>query len=789
MDAGGDDDDYDEDEKEEDDGVDDDDDDDDEDDDDDDDVNESELSRISWLPNVLLGKQPYRPFPAGGESSSRREGATGEGCESVGVVAGWGDRGVGGGNPPGYRNIEILPVLPMTMVRGLEGMSADDGDDDDDDNDDDGARYGAGVWEDNGGDYANGIIGIPSSRADAPPSSSAGDVDGAGGRVSGGLFSGTSGYLPHTRGHVFTVAEPRYKRLYDDLLKLGDYRGAVSAGGGGGDGAAIVRRGMEGGGGGDRDPDERGRFIVTAANPDEDGVFAEYGLLFQLRDLDEVAAVGDMGGGMSLEEAFEEATNGFGGGYDSDDEDNDDDDDDDNEDEDEDEDEDDVMDVLLRTHYEATHDVVGRVRIHRFVNPECYSDGPEGEEYLMAEATVLDSVETDRTRMRKLLEDRGNERRASSSTGASSSPPSAATTASLNLEGQQQPRQQRMRAAGDVAEAVARIKEELRSSVGEAYEQNRGGQHHPPPHADAADGAKEKMRPNLDGAVAAIPPHEKPNDASASSSSAPSSSARKGQIPLGGKGAYVERRSDDSLTKEERSLRESFASLVALQHELKEECRFTRVSVQTFGVGPVGVWLSAAAWSQFVEKRLEATYDGMQSELQAKLVEYLADDGESGGGRGISGGYVNAKHAEDDDVIEGSGYVEVGETINFEDLSPELQYEFQLVQARASEELGPLALERAIQMQCMVQAESYSERLDLLRECVDNERRRLEAKKMLKSLAYYQDGGGADRKGSAAFYSGGRTSRERARTVFERLISTDVANKEQLNGQDEEAFQ
>ena len=163
--------------------------------------------------------------------------------------------------------------------------------------------------------------------------------------------------------------------------------------------------------------------------------------------------------------------------------------------------------------------------------------------------------------------------------------------------------------------------------------------------------------------------------------------------------------------------------------------------------------------------------------------------GIGGGGGGTPGGYVNAKHAEDDDVIEGSGYVEVGEIVNFEDLSPELQYEFQLVQARASEELGPLALERAIQMQCMVQAESYPERLDLLRECVDNERRRLEAKKMLKSLAYYQDGGSADRKGDTVFYSGGRTSREMARTVFERLISTDVANKEQLNGQDEEAFQ
>jgi hypothetical protein len=36
---------------------------------------------------------------------------------------------------------------------------------------------------------------------------------------------------------------------------------------------------------------------------------------------------------------------------------------------------------------------------------------------------------------------------------------------------------------------------------------------------------------------------------------------------------------------------------------------------------------------------------------------------------------------------------------------------------------GPLAFEHAIQMQCMVQAESYPERLDLLRECVNNERR------------------------------------------------------------------
>jgi len=47
---------------------------------------------------------------------------------------------------------------------------------------------------------------------------------------------------------------------------------------------------------------------------------------------------------------------------------------------------------------------------------------------------------------------------------------------------------------------------------------------------------------------------------------------------------------------------------------------------------------------------LEATYFGMQSNLQARLVEYLAEGGgESGCG---TSGYVNAKHAEDDGIIE-----------------------------------------------------------------------------------------------------------------------------------------
>ena len=163
-----------------------------------------------------------------------------------------------------------------------------------------------------------------------------------------------------------------------------------------------------------------------------------------------------------------------------------------------------------------------------------------------------------------------------------------------------------------------------------------------------------------------------------------------------------------------------------------------------------------------------------------KLINYLAERDSGLDQQGLSGYYT------EDGEIDGGA-----ETIDFEDLSPELQYEFQLVNARANEELGPLALERAIQMQRIVQAETYTERLNVLRECVDNERRRLEAKKMLQSLAL--NDGGKDEEGE--MFGGSRTiSREEARSIFERLMSShDAVNQDDPSndavGGGEEAFQ
>ena len=41
--------------------------------------------------------------------------------------------------------------------------------------------------------------------------------------VMGPYFAGTASFLPHTGGHIFTVAELHHKNLYDNLIRLGSY--------------------------------------------------------------------------------------------------------------------------------------------------------------------------------------------------------------------------------------------------------------------------------------------------------------------------------------------------------------------------------------------------------------------------------------------------------------------------------------------------------------------------------------------------------------------------------------
>ena len=162
--------------------------------------------------------------------------------------------------------------------------------------------------------------------------------------VMGPYFAGTASFLPHTGVHIFTFAELRHKKLYDDLIQLGSYYARKKE--------SSLRRERDSdekrrtkenrtvtastaalssssctvaSGSASADPDTKRRFIVTAVDPNEPGVFAEYGLLFQLRDLDDLSPTVVNSG--DLVDMLRKAS-GNGGEEDNDD------DDDDNDDED-----------------------------------------------------------------------------------------------------------------------------------------------------------------------------------------------------------------------------------------------------------------------------------------------------------------------------------------------------------------------------------------------------------------------------------------------------------------------
>jgi Lon protease-like protein len=174
----------------------------------------------------------------------------------------------------------------------------------------------------------------------------------------------------------------------------------------------------------------------------------------------------------------------------------------------------------------------------------------------------------------------------------------------------------------------------------------------------------------------------------------------------------------DSIEKspEEQALFNSFSDLVELQHELEEDVRFTRASVKSFGVAEgtdidPNLWTSIRLWQSYAEQRLVATQNEMQKEFQERLVEYLKQEM----GTGESG-------------------QELPSAIGFDDLSEDLQQELIGLQQRMSKELKPLMLEQTLSMQKILEAENHTKRVELMLYFVDYERRRLQARKSLKSI-------------------------------------------------------
>jgi hypothetical protein len=78
---------------------------------------------------------------------------------------------------------------------------------------------------------------------------------------------------------------------------------------------------------------------------------------------------------------------------------------------------------------------------------------------------------------------------------------------------------------------------------------------------------------------------------------------------------------------EELMLRESFASLVELQNEFKEDVRFTNSSVQSLkvqsGIGPNSLWETVRLWYSYNQICVRARESELQRGFRGKLISYL----------------------------------------------------------------------------------------------------------------------------------------------------------------------
>ena len=82
-----------------------------------------------------------------------------------------------------------------------------------------------------------------------------------------------------------------------------------------------------------------------------------------------------------------------------------------------------------------------------------------------------------------------------------------------------------------------------------------------------------------------------------------------------------------STEKEEEELRESFETLVEIQHTLEEDVRFTRGSISNLAVkdgpGEDGLWQTIRLWQSFADQRLVVRQNELQHDFQEKLQEFL----------------------------------------------------------------------------------------------------------------------------------------------------------------------
>lgn len=171
------------------------------------------------------------------------------------------------------------------------------------------------------------------------------------------------------------------------------------------------------------------------------------------------------------------------------------------------------------------------------------------------------------------------------------------------------------------------------------------------------------------------------------------------------------RRRQQSFYEDVIDLRESFFELVKTQHELKEEIKFTKDSGHAFARGITeghrGFWLTVLSFQQFLEQRILNHHAEIQSDFQDNLMDYIGREKETPA------------------------------VIDVADLPSPLKEEAQQMEARISEELGPMRLETNLFMQKLIESDQGG-RIKTMIAMVKREMKRLQIKKTLNGL--FSDG-------------------------------------------------
>eukprot|EP00287_Rhodomonas_sp_CCMP768_P002159 CAMPEP_0196735810 /NCGR_PEP_ID=MMETSP1091-20130531/14097_1 /TAXON_ID=302021 /ORGANISM="Rhodomonas sp., Strain CCMP768" /LENGTH=374 /DNA_ID=CAMNT_0042079481 /DNA_START=162 /DNA_END=1286 /DNA_ORIENTATION=+ len=166
----------------------------------------------------------------------------------------------------------------------------------------------------------------------------------------------------------------------------------------------------------------------------------------------------------------------------------------------------------------------------------------------------------------------------------------------------------------------------------------------------------------------------------------------------------------EQIRSAEEAVTESYQSLVDLQHELDENVKFTKESMNNFNISQDGgLWATISMWQIFQQQRLLSRQQEMQAEFQEKLLAYLMKSKD-----GLENG--------------------LPEVVDISELPEELQAEVRGLQARMNEDLAPLQTRDAMDLQILMETRRHSQRLLLLRAMVEKEKRRLETKKAVKML-------------------------------------------------------